>query len=346
MSFLIKKSTLIYVLYILVLIFPCTELALRILGYEPYRQVEFHIEARPNNCIIADSSMGFALHPGHFDVTINEGLNYSVTHTNDSQRISSYDSVLNNLTDSIYFFGCSYTYGMGVDDSLTYPFLVQQTHTNSLVQNFGVPGYGTIQSYLQLEQLIATNNHPTVAVINYAHFHDDRNALTPAYRRDLYLGYQQSHQSVGDIMQAAHLPFIQKQGDFHQIASCSWQNIYDNWSYRTTFSLVNLLQDIRDHQQAKNINSKAATLYIFKQIQDLCQQHQIRLIVTGITSSTKTQGLLQELSEQGIETLDISVDLSLGKYNNAPYDDHPNSLAHAIYAERLTTYLATFVGDQ
>lgn len=335
-------SALAYGFYILLLIFPCSELALRVLRYQPFHQVAFHIEASPENCIIPHHSLGFALQPGQFRVTLNKGLQYDVRHGSDSLRVTSYSTDLENDRDSIYFFGCSYTYGMGISDSLSFPFLVQKNKEGCFTKNFGVPGYGTVQSYLQLKQLIDRKEIPSTIIINYADFHDDRNALTPAYRRDLFLGYQRSHSSIASAMQQANIPFIEKQKSTFQLSFNPWDEIYDNWNYRETFALVNFLQEIVDQRQTRTIKKEESSIYAFEQIQSLCDQHQIRMIVTGLTPSKKTKTVLQTLKNRGIETLDISVELSLDKYKNAPYDDHPNGHSHAIFAERIIRYLATF----
>lgn len=328
-----------YILYILFLTLPCAELALRILGYEPYRQQVFHIEAKPENCIIAHSSLGFALHPGDYGVTINDGLQYDVQHGKDSLRLTSHRVGEQASQDSIYFFGCSYTYGMGVSDSLTFSYLIQQNRPNSYIRNFGVPGYGTTQSYLQLKQLVDAGEIPSRVVINYADFHDDRNALTPAYRRDLFMGFQSSHESVKLKMQQAKVPFIGQVSGVYQLQFCEWTNIYESWKYRETFAVVNFIQDFSDQNKTFAIDKEASTRYLFTKIKSICDSYNIQLLVTGITPSLNTKKTLLDLQKSGIETLDISVELSLSKYTNAPYDDHPNEIAHAVFAHKIIEYL-------
>jgi hypothetical protein len=328
-----------YVLYLALIVPIGLELSLRLLGYQPFRQVDYQIESSPSNCIIAHYKLGFALHPGDFEVTINDGLHYSVRHGSDSLRVSDETVAPGEVEDSIYFFGCSYTYGMGVDDSLTFPYLVSRNWPNGLIKNFGVPGYGTVQTLLQLEKLIAGGEIPDIAIINYADFHDERNALTPRYRRDLYLGYQRSNPSVKQSMQSSQLPFAVKNEAGLVIDFCSWDQLYDQWRYRETFALVNLLQDWSDRNLMRTIDKEGSSRQLFSVIKALCDQAGIRLIVTGLTPSVTTQNLLADLREMRIETLDISVDLASDQYRNAPYDDHPNQSAHAVFAKKITAYL-------
>ncbi len=335
----LKISKAAYVFYLALIIPTGLEMGLRILGYRPFRQVDYHIESSPPNCLIAHPTLGFALQPGDFEVTINKGLKYTVSHGRDSLRVSDYSTVGEMEEDSIYFFGCSYTYGMGVDDSLVFPYLVSRNLPNSLVKNFGVPGYGTVQTLLQLEKLITAGEIPGIAIINYADFHDERNSLTALYRRDLYMGYQRSNSSVRQSMGGSQVPFLTKKEDEFMIDFCSWDELYDHWTFRETFALVNFFQDWDDRNQMRTIDKDGNTRHLFSVIKNLCEQASIRLIVTGLTPSEHTKRLLADLKKQKIEVLDMSVDLASDRYRNAPYDDHPNQLAHAIFAQKITSYL-------
>ncbi len=332
-------SKVAYILYLVLILPICTEIVLRIMGYRPFQQIEYQIESTPANCLIAHTKLGFALRPGKFEVIINKGLHYSVTHGRDSLRKTNLGSLNIANPDSIYFFGCSYTYGMGLSDSLVFPFLVGQEMPKSYIKNFGVPGYGTVQSLLQLRRLIDSGEIPDIAIINYADFHDDRNALSSRYRRDLYMGYQRSNQTVGTLMQEGKIPYLTQNSGEYVIDYCSWENLYRHWKYRETFAIMNFLQDWSDDRQLRSINKESRTLFLFSALKDLCEQEEIRLIVTGLTPSDETKKLLIELNKLGIETLDVSVDLALDQYRNAPYDDHPNELAHAVFAKKITAYL-------
>lgn len=331
-------SQVLYGLYIALLFLPCLEAALWMFGYRPYRQVEYSIESFPANCLIPHSSLGFALNPGAYQVTINKGLRYSVTHGEDSLRITTNRPQSDTFSDSVYFLGCSFTYGMGVSDSLTFPFLVNQYLPNTFVKNLGVPGYGTVQACLQLQQLIEKAEKPGTVILNYADFHDARNSLTPAYRRDLYMGYQRSDSSVQSLMQESRIPYLSQEDGV--VEFCKWGNLYQNWKYRETFACVNFIQDLRDQSQSRAIDAGANTIRIFSMIKTLCDEAHIRLVVTGITHSEQTKKMLEILGKAGIKTLDISVDLSAKEYTHAPYDDHPNALAHKMYAKKIADYLS------
>jgi hypothetical protein len=63
----------------------------------------------------------------------------------------------------------------------------------------------------------------------------------------------------------------------------------------------------------------------------------VKLVVAGINSGSAK--MLQELSQEGIATADISVDLKIPANNNLPHDLHPSAIANRQYAEKLEGFL-------
>jgi hypothetical protein len=86
-------------------------------------------------------------------------------------------------TRALWLFGCSFTFGWSVDDDDTMPWLLQQRLPDLEVVNFGVPGYGTVQSLIQFEDQLAKHTVPALSVLVYYDFHEERNTLSPQYRR-------------------------------------------------------------------------------------------------------------------------------------------------------------------
>lgn len=333
---ILKKG--IKFLYYIVLFFICLEIALLILGYRKYTNTTYSIKSSPEYCIIPHKNLGFALKPGQFNITINKGLNYKVSHTSDSLR---YTGVSYKYNPKVYFFGCSYTYGMGVNDNENFVYLFQEKHPNLNVKNFGIPGYGTIQCLLQLKSLITKQDIPNTIVVNYANFHDIRNSLTPQYRLNLKMGYELANDSLKKLMLTSNVPYIKKNKKTFIIDYCKWENLYKNWQLRETLASVNYLQTLLDKQTEKNIPTQQITLFIFDEIKKLCDKHNIKLVVTGITQNNDTKKFLNNLKIHQIKSIDISVNLSDNKYNNTPYDNHPNKLAHLEFAKALNVYFDT-----
>ncbi|MEO0471710.1 MAG: hypothetical protein AAF206_18935 [Bacteroidota bacterium] len=333
-----KTSSLLFKLYLLVLFLPCLEIALRIVGYEPYRRSAYSLSAEPAFCILPDAQLGFALHPGRFQVTINDALTYTATHGPDSLRISR-SQPLDSVQEEIYLMGCSYAYGMGVDDSLSLGWRLQQALPQQRIRNFARPGFGNIQSFLQLKRQLKKDQKPTFVVVLYADFHDARNVLLPVYRRHLHIGFERANPILQDRMVQSRMPYVRQHGEQIEIHWLDWREMYADWPGRQDVALINLGQDIKDYWDSHQIEVEHLNLWLFQEMQKLCDQHNVPLLVAALTQNEATEKRLRELSKLGIANLDISLDLRDSVWTHHPVDSHPNAAAHAHYAAQLSDFL-------
>lgn len=329
-----------FYVYLILLLIPCTEVALRAVGYRPYVRSDYHITSTPAFCLIPDTRMGFALAPGSFSVTINHAHSYRATHGTDSLRVCS--PVADSTTrPEIWVLGCSYTYGMGVSDDLHYPAQLQRAFPAYQLKNFAVPGYGTVQSYLQLKRHLLAGEIPKFVVLGYAGFHNERNVMTPAYRKHLHLGFQASDPKLKAHFDAGRVPYAVSSDTGITIQWNDWGTLYDEWPGRKQFALVNALETLSEDQAAFRLAPHETTLQLMLQIDQMCRDKQIPFLVAGLTPGTTSKRMLQALEQNDISVLDIAVDLQDQAFTHAPYDTHPNARAHTEYAHQLTTFLYT-----
>ncbi len=76
-----------------------------------------------------------------------------MTHTADGRRITSpAQEEKPDGRDQVVVVGDSLTYGYGLSDEETWPWLLQERLPCSRVLNYGAPGYGTYQCLLMLEE--------------------------------------------------------------------------------------------------------------------------------------------------------------------------------------------------
>ena len=307
-------------------------------GYRPYRYQQFSIESSPHQNIVADTEYGLALNPGAYTITINEGLTYHTTHINRFSRV-----IATPPTEEpqavLAVFGCSYTYGMGLDDADAFPSHLANRLSDYEVRSYAVPGYGTVQGFMQLHQLVEQGEKPQVALFNFADFHLDRNSMTPDYRLHLNVGYQMAIGNDRVDMAESAFPYVREQDGTLVFHKAPWSQLYQHWSGRETFALVNLLQTITDRYETASIDAVKNTVLLMEQIQSYCTAHDIRLVVAGITESQATAAVLEAVSNKGIETVDAGLPLESATYNNLPYDTHPNERAHRLMAEKMGLYL-------
>lgn len=316
------------------------EIVVRICGVTPFRVQRFDIQSKPNFCLIPNSTYGFGLNPGEFEVTMNHKIHYTATHNSDSLRIVSYSKPIiytkKNKKSVIDIHGCSFTYGMSVDDSLTFPFLLQKALPNYHFRNYAVPGFGNLQALLRLQHQVKTKDLPDVVMVSYADFHDERNALNINYRKSLYHGFLNANEKIKPLFEKNKMPFY----DLNKgVQYCDWKNIYQNWSGRAYSAAINSLQDAVEKMQNTAIDEKAITHQILLEINDLCQKNNVKCIILFITKSESTTVTKQFCEQQNIDFWDIGLTFPSEKYSNLPYDIHPNKFAHQTFFNKALIHL-------
>ncbi|MFK7947974.1 MAG: hypothetical protein AB8G11_10305 [Saprospiraceae bacterium] len=306
------------------------EVTIRLCGVVPFRVHSFEIQSNPKFCLIPNEQYGFGLNIGEFEVAINKEVKYKCTHSTDSSRILNHKPI-DNFNKTVDIHGCSFTYGMSVDDSLAFPFLLQQQFQNIQFRSFAVPGFGTIQALIRLQEQIKTNKIPDTLIICYAHFHDERNALNTNYRKSLYHGFLNANDDVIPLFEKSKIPYYDMEKG---IQYCSWNDLYHNWSGRDYLATVNSLQNAFEKMQLTQ--GKSATHQILLEINDLCKANNVKMIVGGITKNESTGYTIEFCKQQGIATIDIGLELPSEEFSNLPYDIHPNEKAHRIFWKRLS----------
>ncbi|MCP4441370.1 MAG: hypothetical protein GY810_20885 [Aureispira sp.] len=313
------------------------ELVLRLLQYAPFQYHPYSVVAEPTPCLVADSIYGFALSNGKHQVRINDSLIYNCTHTLDSARITSLSPTINKELTTVHIHGCSFTFGMGVNDEDSYPFLLQSLlDTIVTISNQAVPGHGTIQSLLKLREQEKQGTLPNLVVLNYASFHDERNVLSSTYRQSLALGFA-NNENKKEAYKACKFPYVELNEDKKdfQVNYCAWADLYQNWILRTYSSTVNFLQTSLERNAYPEEDNQLATKLIIKEIQEICLRNETQFLLVGILTNDKTTEMVSYFQKLGIQTLMMDIDLTDEHYNNMPYDSHPNRLAHKLFAQKV-----------
>lgn len=332
-KFSISKKTLsFYLLSFLIFVLISTafcELVLRISGYHPNTNTEKKISVSGGSLFIKDSVLGYTTFPGSFEITLPSGYVFTITNDSSGNRIT-YPDAKTNSNDgvSIGLFGCSYTHGWSLNDSQTFAWKLQSKMPQFDITNYAKSGYSNVQTYMQLLQLYKENRMPSIVIVIYASFHNERNTSSARWRKNLV-----TFNKLGPL----HHPVAYLRKDSLKIKQ--QKLIYKPILLSRILVTANLLDDVMNQLTENKEHQDDVTKRLFIEMNQLINSAGSTLLVAGITKDKTTKSMLQFLETKGINTADISIDLSLPGYTNEPYDSHPSSKANNRYAKKLVDFI-------
>jgi hypothetical protein len=123
-----------------------------------------------------DPVLGWTNRPGVYVIPsyTPSGDAIQVTFEQDGRRRSSPEPPRPGNPDLV-FLGGSFTQGWAIDDDETFAWKVQAARPGWNVRNHGVAGYGTYQSLLLLERLVAAIPKPRLVIYGFVDHHELRN---------------------------------------------------------------------------------------------------------------------------------------------------------------------------
>ncbi len=308
------------------------EIAARSLGHTPYKPEQKKMVMEPAGRFFEpDSETGFRCREGHFTFTLEDSLTFTCTNNSRGHRITYNPDqfVLNEPQKTIWIFGGSYTYGWSVSDSEAYPRLVQQAYPSYRVVNFGVPGFGTLQSYLQYKQALDNHCAPDLVILAYAGFHDMRNINSRLWSKTLA-----PYNQLGPI----ELPFAELT-DEGNLSVSSRPLAYTPFRWQDKLALANAFEGYYNRQQLEWQQANRISIALVDSFAQLTAACMSRFVLAAIVDDSRSQNLTTHCHTLCIEYADISVDTRLPGMTNEPYDSHPSARAHQLYAEKLLPLL-------
>ena len=287
----------------------------------------------------ADKELGYLPVPGTFKVTLPGPFSFRITHEGSGLRITRPATVSDKTPEGeIWIFGCSYTEGWTLNDEQTYPWLLQSHLENHRVVNFGVSGYGTLQSLIQFEQALKQGSKPALVVLSYASFHDRRNTLARSWMKT------RMTYGPGAYLSDVKLPYMKWSAG--QKPELGYRPIeYREVPLARYSALANTLDETFNRIIDRTYHSQEVTKSIIEDFAELCKTNHIEFLLAGITSDSATAEMLEYGKSHAMNTADISVDLNVKENTNLPYDNHPSALAHQQYAQKLRPIICARLAD-
>ena len=303
-----------------------------------------------DNCT-PDRELGWVNTPG-LHAPSEDATQPEVVGFNRQRRSGTNSIYTKQRSKRVAIFGCSFTYGCGVNDDETYVWKLNELFPAIKFENYGVPGYGAYQCFKSMER--ALNLHPNEydAVI-YAGIMDHA-------CRDYYDGYYMPTKS--DIIRYRSL----YRNPQHQ----RWLNAY-HWPGDSTLALINFFKihyitrrsndDIENSMQNATTEDLCSTLMeSLTFMKELAQRKQTKFLFASLDAGYNDapdgpsyklyQALEKRLIEQKIPYHNCSMppeyippeddprseELSklLVNYNVTPCH-HPNGRGHNIFASKI-----------
>lgn len=330
-----KKALFIFLnlFFMVLLLFAFGEIYVRLKGLSPRREPQLGIEVEPGGKYFKkDRELGYRHIPGQFHITIKKQHSFTTTHRTDTLRITHPPNKRFSRNKKIWVMGCSFTHGWCLNDEETFPWLLQEKIPQFEVINYGVSGYGTIHSWIQIKNSFKTKPKPKLVILTYASFHDSRNTFTLARRSVVsfwnFLGpLTQPYASVGEDGELA----------IHQADEV----VYSRWPFDGASAFINYLEKRYIQKQSASTPSFEVSKKIINKAYRACFEKDVPLVVAGIKDNrNKLERIEKYCLEKHIPYVNIAVDLERNEHNFLPLDAHPNALANRKYANRLYHFLS------
>ena len=275
-----------------------------------------------------DPVVGYVCIPGIHRISLVKGsrrLDFRATIGEDGYRLTGPASASLDTRPGVWIFGCSFTWGLALNDEDTYPWMVQAALPRMRVRNLAVNGFGTVQALLQLRDAVARRQPlPKVAVVVYDDFHLPRNVAAPSFVA---------------MMRAAGSAFGRPEAAVPAASLDADGNIALGWVPFFRPLAKGMAEPDRDYEVR-------VTNAILDEIHGICSDHGI-VPVFAIQSRPDGDPVLARAQRAGFTTANLWIDLDANggrQYRLLPIDSHPNRIAHAVWAERLIRTLRALVG--
>jgi hypothetical protein len=311
------------------------EIYVRNKGYKPFVTYKPDIKVEPGGTYFQkDPDLGYIHLPGKFRITLKKQFTFTTSHRKDTLRITHpvEQDEYYAQKEKIWILGCSVTHGWCLNDNETYPWLLQEKIPEYEIINFGVSGYGTIHSLIQLQKALKIMPKPKLVILTYATFHDTRNTFSTIRRRIV---------SAWNFLGPLTQPYasLDKKGKL-QLHHAD-KVVYSPWPLARVSAFINYLETRHIAQESKNTPHFEISKALVKRIYNICKKEGITMITAGIKDNRqkRMKRMLKFCNKHKIPNVDISVDLSKKEHTFLPLDGHPSALANQKYAKKLFLFL-------
>ena len=278
------------------------------------------------------SDLGWDLEENsHMNIKVNipyfakeDSINYKL---NDLAARSNIQSIKNsNFNEFVGFFGCSITYGHGLNEEDTYPNKLSKKIENFNYLNFAVPGYSTYQSLLKFKKKIKQVNFKTI-VLGIHKDLERRNTCSASWSKII-----NNYWGIPSTIKLKNFNFKLK-------PKYRIENKTNFFTVKLFFEIFNLINFPLGSLEYLQKQTQKNLLLEFKKI---CHENKIELIVLCLDNYNEIfDFLLKNNFNWTTSNINLSEINNKGEYiwQKMPWDNHPNSKANEVFANQLAEVL-------
>jgi len=304
--------------------FAGVELFLRATGRQPRRPVRW-----PEVGLFGpDPSLGWRPVPGHYQLPPlgPGGVPFEITFRADGARVSG--PLPPGGRPEVLLLGCSITMGSSISNDQTYGWRLQELRPDVEVVNRAVEGYGTLQSLMVLENVLARGGPKPGRVLYGFIDHAQRNVATPDWLWTLSFSKTK--------VATPYCTLTGRQLERHPPAAYPWLPFHEQ------LAAVELIENNVNWRRAAHRRAMAVpvTKLLLSEMAALCRTQGIgfSLVVLHVSERVKEIYVPYAL-EHGIDVIDCNIP-KFGRDGVVPGDLHPNGKVHRAWGECIAAALA------
>lgn len=296
------------------------ELLLRAAGFRAWEPYEYGWRGTHE----PDPVLGWRTRPGQYTVPGRADKPLTVTFGPTGRRAEEPEP--RGGRPRIVLIGDSFTEGQWLSDHETYAWKLQARYPSIDVQNYGVAGYGTYQSLLLLEKILAEPDPPKLVLYGFIDTHINRNVAPADWLRRLAQASEKDHPRV---------PYVTFDRE-HETLVRHPPRGYPKWPLCEYSALVNFAQQAymslvsrKRHWFQEEIFEK-----LVLEMNQLSRKHGAEFTIVLFELADRGLGrarLIPFFEENGINYIDCDFPLVEGFI--IPGDGHPNDRMTTLYAE-------------
>jgi hypothetical protein len=307
------------------LVFAAVEGGLRLSGRRPLER-----PAERNAPILAaHERLGYVLTPGTTDFDLREGdwtRKFRVTRNASGRRITRPPTADAGAVPrpQLWIFGCSFAFGALLSDEETFPWIAQERLPEYEVVNFGVSGYSTLHSLIQLDEELRKPPRPAVAILTYADFQQRRNVCSRRWQQSVMTRFEYPCASIGPDGQLNRVMATRMSGPL---------------PLARQLAIAGTLDEALSRLDEGRHRAGEVTERLISEFVALGRRERIRVAVAVIAGAAQGSEMLRRLAVEGVPVLDIAPDYRQPATTFAPHDMHPAPLGARLLGERLAEEL-------